>query len=114
MTAIGLRAPFAFDDRDVAIDRQVGESFDAPAGLRPLDLDPVHLRGRTETEHFAHVVRGEIAAAVRLQTASREIACRPADRRAPRVAIAAGALELQAKPMVACRTVVQQHWSAAV
>ena len=40
----------AFDDADVTIDRHVGQFLDAPARLRPRDLDPVDLRGRAGPE----------------------------------------------------------------
>src|ERR1035441_9787072 len=54
-----------FGDRDVAVHRQVGEPLGAPAGLRPLDLQPVELRRRSNAQHLAHVVRGKIAAQFR-------------------------------------------------
>ena len=42
-------ASLSFDDGDVAIDGHVGQPLNPAAGCRPLDLDPVHFLGGSDT-----------------------------------------------------------------
>src|SRR5579863_2179021 len=65
---------FAFDDGDVAIDGQRGETLNQAAGLGPVDFDPVKLGSRANTQDQARIVRGKIAAAADFQAAASEIA----------------------------------------
>src|SRR6516164_8279159 len=68
---------FSFGNRNVTVHGQVRESFGASAGLGPLDFQPVELRGGTDAQNLAHVVRGKIAAAAVLQARALDPAGRP-------------------------------------
>src|ERR1035441_7634360 len=104
-----------FGDRDVAVHRQVGEPLGAPAGLRPLDLQPVELRRRSNAQHLAHVVRGKIAAPVVLQARALDAAGRPRQARAHRVPIALCALQLDPQPVIPLPALVsQEHCRPAI
>src|SRR5581483_863892 len=89
---------FSFDDADVAIEWWFLNPLDAPARLRPGDLDPVDRRRRADAEHLARIVRREIAAARRFEPRPPGAAERPGDARANRVAVAADALQRQPQP----------------
>jgi len=43
------------DQRDVAVDRKIGERLHALTRLRPLDLQLIYLRAPSNAEHFARV-----------------------------------------------------------
>ena len=68
-----------FFDRQIPIHRRIRDALRLAAGLRPLDLHPVDLRGVADAEHLARIVRREIAAAVVLQARSHYAAGRPGD-----------------------------------
>lgn len=52
----------AFDDGNVAINRKVSEGLDAAARLRPANFQPVDLCSRANTQDFAGIMRGKVAA----------------------------------------------------
>src|SRR5262245_7763815 len=85
-TSSPLDAPPTFDDRDVPVDGKIRQALSARARRRPFDLDPVHFARRADPQHLTHVVRGEIAPAVRLIAASNDAAGRPGDRGADSIA----------------------------
>jgi hypothetical protein len=51
-----LPLPGSLDDRDVAVERELGKALERPAGLRPLDFQPVDFRSRTQPEHHPRIV----------------------------------------------------------
>src|SRR5215469_15919271 len=53
----------SFDDGNVAVNRKIGESLDPAARLRPVNFKPVNFCSRSDSQHFARIMRGEIAAA---------------------------------------------------
>jgi hypothetical protein len=56
----------AFDDSNVAVERDVREGFDSAARLRPADLQLVDFSAIADTEDFARVVRGKVTSATDL------------------------------------------------
>ena len=58
---ISLLDSLPLDNGDVAVDGQVREALDQPAGLRPLDFQQVNLGAWTEPQHDTRIVRGKVA-----------------------------------------------------
>src|SRR4051812_5372758 len=82
------RDSLSFFDRNIAIDREIGEAVHAAARLRPFDFEPVELCRGSDAEDLTRVVRGKIAAAAVLEARPFHPACRPGEARSDGVAIA--------------------------
>src|ERR1039457_5624430 len=106
---------FAFDNPNVAIQRNVGNLVHLLARGGPVNLDAIYLCGFADPQHFPGVVRRKIAAAVVLEAGTFLAGRGPVDLSANRVAVARYAFELETHPVAARSGVVlQQHRSAAV
>src|SRR5581483_4994627 len=96
-----------FDDLDVSINRQVRELVNFAA--RPSDFDAVNLRGPADAQDFARVVRGEAAAAARLQATAFHPSRSPHDDRADRAGVALRGDQIQPQPVLPIATLVAQQ-----
>src|ERR1035438_4683849 len=99
---VGLeRDPFTFRDGHVAIDGEIGEALGLTARLRPLNFEPVEFGSGARSQNLAHVVRGEIAAPIVLETRALHTVGGPRDSGTDCVAIALDPMEFDAQPVVA-------------
>src|SRR5580692_8297903 len=57
-----------FNERNVAVDGEIGEALDEAAGLRPFDFERVEFFVLGETENDARIVGRKIAAAAYFET----------------------------------------------
>jgi hypothetical protein len=65
-----------------------------------VNLEPIKLFRRTQTDDYSRVMRGEITAAPILRSLPDLSVNRPADKRADSIAIAICPDEIQAQPMI--------------
>src|SRR5258707_438983 len=77
----------AFDDRDVAVDWQIGKSLYRAAGLRPLHFERINFGALAQSQQHARIVRGHETAPAGLHPAPREVASFVGHARADRVSI---------------------------
>src|SRR6266853_1936688 len=112
---MGLFDSDAFDDCDVAIDRQVRECFHAAAGLRPSNFQSVDFCALANAEDFAGIVRREIASAANLQPSALQIAGLPEKFCADGVGVGFLSNQAYAEPVVfGGGNIFQKYWGAAV
>src|SRR5436309_13286304 len=79
--------PFALNNRNVAIDRQIGEALDTSAWKRPFNFQPVEIVALAQPKNDAWILRGAIAAAVIFHAAALQIAFLISDACAHRVSL---------------------------
>src|SRR5580765_8454529 len=92
----------SFFNRDVAIHRRVFDSLDAAAWFRPGDFHPCDLRGSSNSQNFAGIVRGKVAAAGVLQPCANYPAGGPANLCADGITITIDTFEFQSQPVIFC------------
>src|ERR1700730_18609005 len=95
---IALGNASAFNHFEVSVNWRVSQLVYFAAG--PANLNAVNFLSRAQAKQFPWLVRGQIAAAGRLQPASFQASNLPGDKGANSRGIALGSDQLQTKPVV--------------
>src|SRR5271167_168843 len=82
-----LPLAFALYDGDIAINREIRESFRLAARQRPLDFQPIDFFAVAQAENDTRIVRREIAPTANLHTPAFQIPGLIGDTRTSRVGI---------------------------
>lgn len=109
-----LPLAFAFDDSDVPVDRQILETLQGTARLRPLHFHPIDLGPLSEAEDHARVVIREIASSGDFELMTFKISGAIADFGADCVNIAFAADEAEPEPVVAAAGVILEQDGGAI
>src|SRR5262249_50719838 len=103
-----LPLALTFNNRDVAVNRQICEAFNRGAGSRPFDFEPVNFCSLTDTKHHSGIVRGEIASPTDFHASLLQIARLIRDHSTHSVRVSGLAYEVHAEPVILRANIVSQ------